>query len=97
MDYYYSLIQGRVLPRDSAEEVVFRVERQDGPAAPELLALLRRRVMEGAVDVTLCYCSVYEECWMASLQDVIRRSRGAEGGVEERSAERCESAPRSGI
>lgn len=80
VDYYYSLIQNRVMPRDSDPEVIFRVERQYGPAAPDLLAWLRREIAAGELEVTLCYCSVYDEWWTASVQDVVRRSRGRDRG-----------------
>lgn len=97
VDYYYSLLQGRVLPRDSEEETIFRIGVEGGPAAQELLAPLRREILGGSVDVTLCYCSVYDECWTASLQYVMRRTRGAGASVEDHAVASCEAAPRSGI
>lgn len=97
MGSYYSLISGTVLPRDSEPEVIFRLTEEDGAAAPELIAVLRREILEGQIDVTLCYCSVYDECWTSGLQDVIQRSRGVETAVGERRVDDCDRAPRSGI
>ena len=95
--YYYSLINGRVLPPDSEREVIWRLTEEDGAAAPALIALLRREILEGQIDVTLCYCSVYDECWMSGLQDVIQRSRGVEAAAGDRAVDSCDGAPRSGI
>lgn len=96
VDTYYSLIRGRVLPRDSSPEVIFRLTEEGGVAAPALIALLRREMLEGRLDVEVCYCSVFEECWTSSLQDVLRRSRG-EPASSERAVKSCDRAPQSGI
>ena len=32
--------------------------------------------MRGAVDLTVCYCSVFDECWTSNLQDAMEGFRG---------------------
>ena len=97
VDFYYSLINGTVLARDSEPEVIFRLTEEDGAGAPTLIELLRREILEGQIDVTLCYCSVYDECWTSGLQDLVQRSRGVETAAGERAVDGCGGAPRSGI
>ncbi len=62
-----------------------------------MIAPLRRAIFQGAVEVRVCYCSVYEECWVSSLQDVLGRSRGEGAAGGSRQVDDCESAKRSGI
>lgn len=94
---YYSLVGGRVLPRDSEPETIFRVTADDGPKAPGLIERIRTQVIEGRIDVNLCYSSVYDECWTSSLQDVVKRSSGLAPRAGERSVDSCEGAPLSAI
>ncbi len=95
--FYYSLIRGRVLPRDSESEVIFRVTDASGEAASALIESLSREMMAGRLDVTVCYCSVYEECWTSRLQDLFQRSRAVEIPVGDASVASCDRAPRSAI
>ena len=94
---YWSLINGRVLPSNSPRETIFAVTKDSGAAEREVIALLRRAILEGAVDITVCYCSVYDECWTSSLQDVLSRSRGVETPSGSGEVNGCDSAKRSGI
>ena len=57
---------------------------------------MRRTLVEGELDVVLCYCSVYEECWESRLLDLIGRARG-ELPPESRPVEDCSTAERSAI
>lgn len=93
---YHSLINGRVLPAAADGEVIFEVGADGGGAGPGLLTALRDEIMEGNLDVELCYCSVYDECWTTRMQDVVNRLRGA--GVERsREVNDCRRWPTSGI
>ncbi len=94
---YFSLIHGRVIPSDSEAEAIFRVTEEDGPAAVELVEQLSRETYEGRIDVELCYCSVYDECWTSNLQDIVQRLQGVEPSVGDRAVDNCDSAPRSAI
>ena len=85
VDFYRSMINGRVLPLDSQKESIFRITEDYGPAARELAESLRREILEGTIDVTVCYCSVYDECWISSLQDLLKRSRGVKPPAARRS------------
>lgn len=76
-DVYKSMIGGRVLPADSPKELIFAMTIERG-AAGEATDQLQRQIYTGAVDVRLCYCSVYDQCWTSSLQDVLQRVRGLE-------------------
>lgn len=91
-----SLINGRVLPSNSSE-TMFSVTTDSGAVEREVAALLGRAILEGDVDVTACYCSVYDECWTSSLQDVLDRARRVEKSNDLREVDGCDSAKRSGI
>lgn len=93
---YKSLINGQVLPVDSEREVIFAVAEASG-STPALVAALRRGLLEGSVDVEVCYCSVYDECWTASLQNVLARSRGDEVPVDAPVVDDCDAVQRSRI
>lgn len=94
--FYRNLINGRVLSGDSPQEVIFRVSGKNGAAARATVPPLGREILEGTVDVTVCYCSVYDECWTTSMQDVLGRLRGeAPRGTQEVST--CDAAEHSGI
>ncbi len=95
-DYYYSLINGRVLPTNEPE-TIFAVADSSGSHAAAAMMQLREGVLAGTVDVAVCYCSVYDECWTSSLQDLLRRSRGKAALRETRVVANCEAAPQSGI
>ena len=95
--WYFSLARGRVLPRDSDAEVIFRLAPEDVAVAPDLIERLSREAYEGKIDVAICYCSVYDECWTSRLQDLVQRSRGLEAFDGGRSVESCDAAPRSAI
>lgn len=94
-DVYKSMIGGRVLPADSPKELIFAITVERGAAA-EVTDQLQRQIYAGAVDVTLCYCSVYDECWSSSLQDVLQRVRGLEAPGT-LAVDDCDSARRSKI
>jgi hypothetical protein len=96
LERYYSVINGRVLAVDARREVIFRVSRPSGPAAPEALGALARNIIDGTLDVAVCYCSVYEECHISRLQDLVQRARGT-SPPESREMKSCEAAERSGI
>ena len=92
-----SLINGRVLPIDSMKSVIFSVASDTGAVEREVVELLGRAILEGDVDVTTCYCSVYNECWTSSLQDMLNRARGVETPNAPHEVDDCDSAKRSGI
>ncbi|MEM1116558.1 MAG: hypothetical protein AAF845_13760 [Bacteroidota bacterium] len=96
-DYYQSLITGRVLPATTRESM-FRLAADtlsaDTLSGAAVLAL-RQAVLDGDIDVSLCYCSVYDTCWTSRLQDTIGRSRGEV--VPPEAVETCEGRPQSGI
>ncbi len=97
VSFYRSMIQGRVLPRDSDPETIFRVTDEDGAGDSASLKELRRELLEGRIDVTLCYCSVYDDCWTSSLQAVLQRSRDVDAPARDGTVDSCERAPRSAI
>ena len=94
---YTSLINGRVFPSDSPEETIFRVVADSGVTTPAFITLLEDAIYDHRVDVAVCFCSVYEECWITNLQDRIRRSRGDAMPNESREVDDCDSMQRSGI
>lgn len=94
---YRSLVSGRVLPAGLQRETIFEITPEDGPGAPELVEDLSREVIAGEVDVEICYCSVYDECWLTSLQDLVAWSRGEGERTSSREVDACDDAAKSGI
>ncbi len=93
----YSLIGGRVLGVDSEAETIFAVDvRPESPGSDATLRLAAA-IFESRVDVTLCYCSVYDECWIASMQDILDRGRVSERVDTDKEHADCDSVPQSAI
>lgn len=92
LEIYRDLINGRVLPTDLRMNHIFRLTAVEGDSAGrKVVEELQRVVGEGKVEIALCYCSVYEECWTTSMQD--RRDRFARGDGPK--VEQAGAAPRS--
>lgn len=96
---FQSLLNGRVLPSGSTRAPVFVVQVDSGgvgrPVVDSLRAALLGAPPDKALDVTLCYCSVYEECWTSDLLRTLGR-KGGEPGAEHRVAS-CDDMERSAI
>ncbi len=92
-----SLINGRVLPLNSSKLDIFSMTADSGAVEREVAALLGRTILEGDLDVTVCYCSVYDECWTSSLQNALSRARGVEKPIDLGEVDDCDSAKHSGI
>lgn len=59
---------------------------------------VKEAVLEGTVDVTVCYCSVYDTCWMATLQEVMQRPQDkVPTPVTTGERDDCDAVPASGI
>jgi hypothetical protein len=60
-----SFVNGRTIPAGEAITTVF--------AADAALAdRIAQAVSDGRLDLSVCYCSVYERCWMTRLQGDVR-------------------------
>ena len=94
---YTSFINGRVFPPDSPQETILRVVADSGVTTPAFITLLEDAIFDERVDVAVCFCSVYEECWISNLQNMIRRLRGDAMPNESREVDDCDSMQRSGI
>jgi hypothetical protein len=96
---YQSLINGRVLPPSSDEkELVFRVASTSQDMDQNLAYKLSNAIRNKRLNVKLCYCSVYDECWIASMKDVEKRFRGEQVPTrEQRRVESCSESEASGI
>lgn len=95
---YQSLINGRVLPPDSEQELIFRIESSPENPQADLAGMLSKSIVQGELDVQLCYCSVYDECWTANMSDVMKRAQGkAVPTRETRKVESCFGMEESGI
>ncbi len=96
VDIYKSLINGRVLPANSEREAIFALTKNSA-AEEKMIMLIRRAIRSGDLDIYVCYCSVYDECWRSSLQHLIGRTRGdADSGVSGEVSD-CDAAQRSRI
>lgn len=54
--YQQSQIAGRTIPAGVDGELVFRTSDRD--------AAIKLRSISSKVEISLCYCSVFDECWM---------------------------------
>jgi len=95
VDSYTSLINGRVLAANE-REVILRLTG-DGAETTTLISTIFDRVVEGTLDVAVCYCSVFDECWIATMQEVVERSRGVSVTRETLRVRDCRAVPTSGI
>ena len=93
---YQSLINGQVLPANSREERILEISAETAEMNAEPTRVLSRKILEGAVDVQVCYCSVYDECWMSRMQDFLDRSRAGQP-ARGRLVDHCSAMPTSGI
>ena len=85
------------LPAQTRRERIFALSEEYGAGALDLMPVLRREIFAGTVDITVCYCSVYEECWTTRLQDLVQRSRDGERPTGAQAVARCEATTQSGI
>jgi len=95
VDGYASVINGRVLP--AGEREVILAFAREGAETTALISAIREHVIEGTFDVSVCYCSVFDECWVASMQEVVERSRGISVSRDSRRVRSCDNVPVSGI
>ncbi|MEM1093992.1 MAG: hypothetical protein AAGJ10_05275 [Bacteroidota bacterium] len=93
---YASQISNRVLPAGESE-TIFRLRGEESLANRELVRGLRTALFKGEVDVSVCYCSVYDACWTASLQDLIGVSARNQPASGNQPVATCDDAPRSQI
>lgn len=95
---YQSLIKGRVMPPSSSQELIFRIESSAENREGNLAEILGKAINEETLDVALCYCSVYDECWTTYMSDIVKRAKVEQVPKrEERIVESCETMEESGI
>lgn len=67
----FGLLNSRVLS-PGEEEIVFTVVSDSNERSSRALPPLAREILNGDVDLVLCYCSVYDECWITTMQRRLR-------------------------
>lgn len=88
-----SLLSGDVIPPQSQRQTIFAL----GADAPDpLVRGLFREITEGRLNMTVCYCSVYGQCWVATLQGRMGVMRGQDPS-RHRSVGDCEAVAQSEI
>lgn len=103
LEVYRDLINDSVLPPASPLDDIFRISvTEEDTASQAFLRAFRHEIEEGNVDVSICYCSVYEECWVTSLQRQYVRSENEESVPKEKMrgshrVESCEGKANSAI
>jgi hypothetical protein len=98
MSDYQSLIQGSVLPPDSEKELIFRVTSFEENPQTNLAIQMGRSIMQENLNVNICYCSVYDECWTTQLSHLIKKANGDQiPSREERRVSSCSAFEQSGI
>lgn len=95
---YVSLINGRVLPPRSEQELIFRIESVPEIQGRGLADAINQAIEDEVIDVVVCSCSVYDECWTTAMLDVIKRAKGKDVPTrDERKVASCSAAKVSGI
>lgn len=97
INIYQSRLNNRVLATDARAETFFRVVADSVSASPAFVSSLKDAIDGGQVDVAVCYCSVYEECWTSNLQTGGKARHGGEIPSESNEVDGCDSMERSGI
>lgn len=93
-DLWFSLVNGRVL-RPGEEYAILRTV--EGTQAPRVASAVRDQMRESVLDVHICYCSVYNECWVTTMQEVIGRLEGVTIAHDSRRVRSCARQLVSGI
>lgn len=101
---YQDFVNGGVLPSNSPMDDIFRLTAvEEDTDSREVLQAFQQRTEEGIVDLTICYCSIYEECWATSLQSQHVGTQSQEGNTGKntphgtRRVESCEGRANSEI
>ncbi|WP_340102667.1 hypothetical protein [Rhodohalobacter sp. 8-1] len=95
---YQSLIQGSVLPPNSGQQMIFRIASNESDPQSNLAIQMGRSILQEDLNISICYCSVYDECWTTQLSYLIKRNRGEQvPSREERRVTRCSALEQSGI
>src|SRR5699024_5925670 len=94
-----STINGRVLPVNSNKESLFYLEADSTEKnEQELILKLSQKILDGEINVSVCYCSVFKKCWITSMKKVIQRFKNSDGTIEVvQNAESCKEIEVSGI
>ena len=67
----FGLLNNQVLS-PGMEEVIFAVASDSSERNPGSLPPLAQEIWDGNVDLVLCYCSVYNACWITTMQGRLR-------------------------
>lgn len=93
-----SLINGRVLPPDSDEESIFFLRADTTKEQKDIYLTLQNEILDGNINISVCYCSVYEECWTSDMQTLLKRYRGEKVSTKNpQKIESCRDLDTSGI
>lgn len=93
-----NLINGSVLPPRSDQESIYEFNADTSNVRKELFYKFRNQILEGNLNINICYCSVYDQCWTADMQNSLKRYRGEEAlNKSELKVQNCKDFPVSGI
>jgi len=92
-----SLTTGRVVAAGT-QDLLFFIDGENDPQTADLAGQVIQAITEGEIDVSVCYCSVFGQCWVARMGTFIDAALDTAAEVrppEEVAA--CDSHPRSRI
>lgn len=103
----FGLLNDQVLS-PGEEEVILTVTSDSSERKSGSLPPLAKAIWEGDVDLVLCYCSVYNQCWITTMQRRLRVmpsiAARSSSSADERSSEQvyemtesCQGVESSGI
>lgn len=93
-----SLVSGEVVPPSTEKELIYRVASTATNQNKDLVYQMSTSISNMDIDLEVCYCSVYDECWTTKLSYVEKRFRGEKVPTrEERRVSKCSIQEQSGI
>jgi len=93
-----SLVSGEVVPPSTEKELIYRVASTATNQNRDLVYQMSTSISNMDIDLEVCYCSVYDECWTTRLSYVEKRFRGEQVPTrKERRVSSCSAFEQSGI
>ncbi len=94
---HVSTINSIVLPPNIRYDDIFRLDFENRKKANEIIYQnFRDEIENGNINITVCYCSVYEQCWITEMIDS-ETNREILKLSSSRQVESCKNVPTSDI
>lgn len=96
LNLYRSLINNDVLPPGSERQDIFRIRSIDkNNESKKVVDKFYSQIVNNKININLCYCSIYDECWITTMIDESNKKELAPG--DQRPIESCKEVENSNI